>query len=382
MPIYKKKDKNGKIMKNEKGIELWYFRDYYTDVYGNRKQYKSGLIAGKKEVQEAERDWLNNLYKDDINNSTIMFIDAYNEWLLYRKKELKESSYYTLWLRAEKYMKPFFKDYRLHYIKTNTINQWYKNIDKLKGTARYKNRMIKDLKMFLHYCQENYNYDYKAIANIQSYRIDNPIDSLKESEWNFWTYDEWKKFIKCVDNYEYRVMFSFMYFTGVRFGEFNALNWNDFDQYNKTIKITKSLTNRVVGKLYVITTPKTKNSIRIIDLDDEMNNMLIEYKKYKEKNYYNFNDEQYIFGDIKYVSKTTFVRMLNKYIEISGVRHISPHGFRHSHASLLIDLGCDSREVADRLGDTVSIVESVYYHIFPQKQKNTVKKLNNISLKK
>lgn len=56
MPIYKKKDKNGKIMKNGKGIELWYFRDYYTDIYGNRKQYKSGVIAGKKRSTRSRKN--------------------------------------------------------------------------------------------------------------------------------------------------------------------------------------------------------------------------------------------------------------------------------------------------------------------------------------
>lgn len=61
---------------------------------------------------------------------------------------------------------------------------------------------------------------------------------------------------------------------------------------------------------------------------------------------------------------------------------ISPHGFRHSHASLLFHLGCDSHDVANRLGDTVRVVENTYYHMFPSKKSNTVKVLNNLNMQK
>ena len=50
---------------------------------------------------------------------------------------------------------------------------------------------------------------------------------------------------------------------------------------------------------------------------------------------------------------------------------------RHSHASLLINLGCDSREVTARLGDTVEVIERTYYHMFPDKKKHTIDVLNN-----
>ena len=181
-------------------------------------------------------------------------------------------------------------------------------------------------------------------------------------------------------------MYIFLYYTGLRFGEFDALNWKDFDPINKTISITKSLTTKVKCKKYAITSPKTKNSVRIVDLDDNLNNLLIEYKEYKQKKYYNFNESHFIFGDIKYVAHTTFERHLAKFIDKtrqtnSNFKRITPHGFRHSHVSLLIELGCDSRDVAERIGDTVIMVEETYYHMFPKKKKLTVDKLNNLKNK-
>lgn len=90
----------------------------------------------------------------------------------------------------------------------------------------------------------------------------------------------------------------------------------------------------------------------------------------------------FVFGNAKYLAPTTFAKHLDKYIaqvqkEHINFKRITPHGFRHSHASLLIYLGCDSREVANRLGDTVEVTESTYYHMFPDKKKNTITVLNN-----
>ena len=45
---------------------------------------------------------------------------------------------------------------------------------------------------------------------------------------------------------------------------------------------------------------------------------------------------------------------------------------------LLIHLGLDFEDVAERLGDTVEMVQSTYYHMFPEKKSNTVNALNKL----
>ena len=47
----------------------------------------------------------------------------------------------------------------------------------------------------------------------------------------------------------------------------------------------------------------------------------------------------YLFGNVKYVTPTTFARHLDNWINVANIKKISPHGFRHSHESLLIHLG-------------------------------------------
>lgn len=49
-----------------------------------------------------------------------------------------------------------------------------------------------------------------------------------------------------------------------------------------------------------------------------------------------------------------------------------------NNASLLIPLGLEFEDVAERLGDTVEMVQSTYYHMFPEKKSNTVNALNKL----
>lgn len=384
MPVYQNKSKDSKVIYTSDG-RSWYFRDYYFDIYGNKKQYKSPYYSSKKEAQEEERKWLNKIVKENNNeNQYVFFLYVFDEWQLFRKMQLKDQTYYNFENRTNKYIKEYFKDYKLHFIKMNVINLWYKELESKAFSLEYKNTIINDLRDFLGYCRDNYDYDGKIVSKIQNYRIDTPNEKLTDAETNFWCYDEWLEFIVTVDNYEDWVMYNFLYYTGLRFGEFNALTWRDFDPINKTISITKNLTNKVKGKKYIITTPKTKNSVRLVDLDDELNNILIEYKEHVKKKSYMFSENDFMFGGINYIPHTSFARYLDKYIlkVRDGFKRITPHGFRHSHVSLLIDLGCDSRDVAERIGDTVETVEKTYYHMFPKKKKLTINKLNDLKKSK
>lgn len=212
------------------------------------------------------------------------------------------------------------------------------------------------------------------------------VKENKDSEWNFLTYDEFKQFINVVDDKFYYLLFSFFYYTGLRLGEFNALTWNDIDFDKKTLRINKALSNKVGNGGYKILTPKTKNSIRIIDLDDNLINLLKEHYE-EEQKICNFNKNMFVFGNTKYISPTTIRRHLKKYFSLTDIKSKNPyyeegdsiitiHGFRHSHASLLIHLGLDFKDVAERLGDTVEMVQKTYYHMFPEKKSNTVNALN------
>ncbi len=372
MPVYREKNKK----KWTKDGRSYYFRCYYTDMYGNRKQKESKLYKLSSEAKDAEREFLNSIEKKDITDTNISFEDVYNEWLLIKKRVIKCTTFYRLKKCLNKRVLSFFKKYKLHTIKMDTINKWYSYLESTNTSEEYQNSLIGSFKEILTYAKDNYEFDPKIISKVQKKRISREVKTIREAEWNFWTNEEFDTFIKCVDDSLYYTIFNFLYYTGLRIGEMIALTWEDINLEKKELYIRNNFTDKIEDKVYDIVDPKSKNSIRIVDLDDYTYELLTEHY-IKEKNIYNFSKEMFVFGNVKYIAPTTFRRKLDEYIDKAEVKRITPHGFRHSHASLLIHLGCDSREVAKRLGDTVQVIESTYYHMFPDKKKHTIDVLNN-----
>lgn len=373
MAIIQEKNKS----KWTKDGRSWYFDEYYVDINGEKKEKKSKYYKTRKEAAEARKEFLLKSTLNIEHDLNISFEKVYKEWLDLKRVLLKQTTFYRLEKILNKHISKFFWNYSLHNIKLNAISSWKKELYDTGMSLKSQNSIIGYFKELMTYARDNYGYDTRILSKIQKYRIDNNFKNIREAEWNFWTYEEFNTFIACVDNEFYYTLFNFLYFTGLRFGEASALNWYDIDFDKQTLRVNKTLTNKLGKGNYTILDPKTKNSIRNIDLDNDLTCILKKHFLYESK-LYKFNKEMFVFGNISPISSTTFARWLNKYISISGVKKITAHGFRHSHVSLLIHLGCDSRDVAARVGDTVSVIESTYYHMFPSKKSNTINALNNL----
>lgn len=367
MPVYQEKDKS----KWTKDGRNWYFLCYYSDIYGKRKQKESKKFATKKEATLAEMEFLNNIQNYQIDCKQMTFVELYNAWWKVKKKKLKITNAKNLKPSLDKNILSFFEKFKLDKISIPIIDKYLQFLEEKQLSINYVNSMISYCYECLEYASVYYNFDLKIAKQLTKFRDDSP-EKMQDSEYNFWTLDEFEYFISFVDNDYYKLIFIFLYKTGLRIGEFLALKWSDMDLTKKTIRISKELARGIIIK------PKTKNSIRNVDLDNDLIKLLNDYDK-QHKNMYGFNNNWYLFGGVIPTSNTTLRRKFNKYIKLAKVKHITLHGFRHSHVSLLINLGCDSRDVAERIGDTVQTVERTYYHMFPEKKKQTIDRLNNLA---
>ena len=371
MPVYNESDKK----KWTKDKRHWYFRCTYEDINGNKKRYKSKMYLSKSDAEDAESEFVRKSKLGNYDENTMTFDDLYFEWLETKKKVLKTSTFYQLKVNSDKNIYLNLKGLRLNSFKTSTINKWIDSLDK-NLSLNYKNKMIKRLKNILIYARDNYNFNPKIVSYIQPIKNEAPINKTSVLT-NYWTLEQFNCFIKYVDNDLDKLIFDFLYYTGCRVGEAIALNWNDIDFKNKKITINKTLTNKLGTGNHLITSPKTLNSVREVYLPDKLLNELKTHYN-NEKKIYRFNKNMFIFGNVKYISVTTITRHLNKYIELSSSKKITLHGFRHSHVSLLIYLGCNFRDVAERVGDTIEMVQNTYYHMFPEEKNKAVELLNSL----
>ena len=77
------------------------------------------------------------------------------------------------------------------------------------------------------------------------------------------------------------------------------------------------------------------------------------------------------------VTKTFLEKELQRGIKVSGVKKIRIHDLRHSHASLLIELGFSPKEIADRLGhEKIETTLNTYSHLYPNKQAKIAERLD------
>ena len=87
---------------------------------------------------------------------------------------------------------------------------------------------------------------------------------------------------------------------------------------------------------------------------------------------YDLKDDDRIFT----VSKSYLHHEMNRGAKEAGVKRIRVHDLRHSHVSLLINMGFSALAIADRVGHESIDITYRYAHLFPTKQTEMAKKLD------
>lgn len=196
---------------------------------------------------------------------------------------------------------------------------------------------------------------------------------------DFFNLDEFNLFIQQTDDIRFKALFTVLFCCGLRVGEANALTWNDIDFTNNTISINKTLTTKSQKNgRYLVTSPKTKTSVRELPMASRVSKLLHEIHDYYS-NYTNFSTSWRVFGGLKAIPETTIQNTKNKMCDQAGLRHIRIHDFRHSCASLLINNGASITLVANYLGHSdISITLNTYSHMYKSKLNALVEDLNTM----
>ncbi|HFI0166340.1 TPA: tyrosine-type recombinase/integrase [Streptococcus suis] len=166
-------------------------------------------------------------------------------------------------------------------------------------------------------------------------------------------------------------LYKFLLATGCRINEVLALHWSDIDLNNATVSITKTL-NRYGS----INSPKSNASIRDIDIDSQTVAMLKEYRRRQIQEAWALGrSETVVFSDFihDYPEDKTLGNRLTTRLRNIGLPNIGFHGFRHTHASLLLNSGIPYKELQHRLGHSrISMTMDIYSHLSKENAKNAV----------
>lgn len=183
----------------------------------------------------------------------------------------------------------------------------------------------------------------------------------------FWTQEEYQRFIEQIaDKPQFYYAFEMLYWTGIRCGELLALTADDIDVEKRRLRINKSY-QRIKGK-DLITEPKTRKSNRTIIMPDFLAEEMDDYIK----ELYGFASYDRIFQ----ISKTSLHNELKRGAKLAGVKKIRVHDLRHSHVSLLIQLGYSALAIAERVGHEAVKITYRYAHLFPTVQTEMADRLS------
>ena len=348
-------------MKAEKDKKTgkWLIQYRYTDWQGKRRKSTKRGFATKREAEE----WLRNFLITQKADFDMTFEDFWKIYCADMETRLREHTMRTKKYIVELKILPYFGNKRVNDITAADIRQWQNELIKMGYSPTYLKTINNQLSAIFNYAVRYYDLKSNPCAKAGS------MGKSKAEEMDFWTGEEFRKFIDSVMNKRLSYMaFMILYWTGMRLGELLALNPKDVDLEKRTISITKSYQR--LGKKDVITPPKTSKSKRVITIPEFL---AADIKDYMDS-LYDLQEDDRLFPITKYYLEHEMQRGIKE----SGVKRIRVHDLRHSHASMLIELGFSPLEIANRLGhEKVETTLNTYAHLYPNKQTKLAERLDS-----
>ena len=255
------------------------------------------------------------------------------------KGRIKENTWGTKEHILYKKLVPYFGKRKMCDIHSKEVIAWqnemlgYKDKNGKPYSPVYLKTLHNQLSAVFNHAVRHYNLKVNPAAQVGN------MGKPKSREMLFWTKAEYLKFAEAMmDKPLSYYAFEMLYWCGVREGELLALTPADFDFEKQTVTISKSY-QRIKGR-DVITDPKTPKSNRVIQMPaflcDEMQDYI--------KSLYAVEPTDRIFT----VTKSYLHREMDRGAKEAGVKRIRIHDLRHSHISLLIDMGFTALAIADR----------------------------------
>ena len=341
----------------------WYVSVYYTNWKGESDRKVKRGFKTRKEAVAWENTFLNK-NAGDLNMTFAEFYDIYKSDL---EERLKENTWVMKESVIELKILPYFKKKKMCEIKVSDVIAWqkemmaYRDKDGQPYAPGYLKTIHNQLSAIFNHAVRFYELPANPAAKVGNMGRENTKEML------FWTKEEYMKFAdSMMDKPLSYYAFEMLYWCGIRLGELLALTYGDFDFEKKTVRINKSY-QCIKGK-DVVTTPKTKKSNRTIVMPDFLcDEMKIYFKGlYKPRK----NDRVFL------ITKAYLHSEMRRGCKETGVKKIRIHDLRHSHVSLLIDMGFTPLAIADRVGHESIDITYRYAHLFPSKQTEIAEKLN------
>lgn len=348
---------------------------------------------------------------EEFNNSQyapkekdIRFSEMYEQFLdYYRNTGVTPGTIKKFTTEVNLHVLPIIGDY---YLKSISVKDCQELVEFVRKRRKDFRKVLGHPRAIFNYAiQEGYiNENPLSKVVIRTGKVNYPQKRLVTSKDNYYTPMQLMKFLEIYEKHgpfmQY-VFFRLLGFSGLRRGEALALYKKDLNYNDTSITVNKTLSEGGKSKsTYISYFTKTGDSNSQEDtrvyLDDYTFNLLDELIK---KTVFHFGNNQ-----TKYLSATKFLftspvsetyynrgaandwllYFWNKHeeeLKEAGLHYITPHGFRHSQATLLHELGINPKDAQNRLRHkNLKTTLDIYTHISKDRDIETKNKLNDFQL--
>ena len=352
----------------------------YKDENNKWVRLQKGGFRTKREADEFLREQLNKLDNGNypkFENLTVA--DFLNLWLKeHAKHNMKQSTYENREIMIRKRIVPAIGEMKLEDVKPIHFKRFYNDLREEGLSAQYVHTIHSLLRSAFRHATK------WQVANTN---IMDHVDSPKltaNKQLKTWTLEQSVQFLNYTSSLadEYcHIAYVLAIFTGMRRGEVLGLRWSDINLDKKTLQVVQTV-YRTKGQAPSIQTPKTSSSARSITLPD---NVIDELKTHKAKQ----NQLRLMFGfayqdnglvcpnpNGEPMDPRLLFAHFKKCSERAGLPDIRFHDLRHTHATIMLQLGEHPKVVSERLGHSnVNITLNTYSHVLPNMQEDAARKL-------
>lgn len=357
-----------KVYKHENGTYYFVASLGFDRQTGKRIQKTRRGFKTKKSANQAYNELLNDYGKMAfLTNSSMSYGMFFKETFVpWYQGRVSETTFETRYSGMRKYFSYFFK-YKLSEITPMDVQKWQNNLKKT-----LKNSYVRIL-----FGMFSMSLERAVVLGIVPKNVAKVVGNVKKEKRvaNFWTNEEFELAISVFDLSDYYEFYSFLciwllFMTGMRFGEAQALLWTDVDFLGKSIRIDKTMHYKNAEEFSHADT-KTVSSRRTISVDEDTLGYLKLWREQQMKS-------DYILSYNELPSNKHGVRhILKRVSKLCGLKDITIHDLRHSHASLLISMNEQPLIIRDRLGHSdIQTTLGTYGHLYPNSHKEVAEKLS------
>ena len=359
------------VIKNGKEMYCFRWKGYDGKRHAIYSRDLKELRIREKNVQMDKLEGLRHA-------GTLTINDFYYKWAAL-KKGIKENTFANYKYMYESFVKDDFGKRRLADIKKSDVRCFYVKLHDRQGL---KVRTIDGIHIVL--------YQVLELALEDGYLRNNPahnaMTELKKINEDSGkrvalTVEEQKMFESCLDKEEnkwLKPVFMTMLIAGLRVGEATGLRWSDINFEESTIDVNHTLVyfkphDKNFNCKFIISTPKTKNSIRKIVMTDKLKKILMDYKEqidavhlrcvsvidgYSDFCFFNrmnrtVYNQAVLNKAIKRIRRDCNLELIDLYGNTEDL-HLLPnfscHHLRHTAATRLCESGVNTRFIMDTLG--------------------------------